>query len=178
LGPVHAVGIGVRSTGIRWSRRRAAVFISTPYTGHGRVANMKRGGPIAKRCRRCRARLVRATCECGAINVPIGRNAKRSAVAKAVAFGVQAGLCRTLPCCACGAAPRSQAHHEPPRGMGGARGKDSETVPLCAGCHRLRHDVGLLEFTRRTGVDLFAVRAAMRSRVAGGSLSPCTGLPY
>ena len=32
-----------------------------------------------------------------------------------------------------------QAHHEPPKGMGGGRSTDYEVVPLCETHHRMRH---------------------------------------
>jgi len=48
---------------------------------------------------------------------------------------------RTLPCCVCGAEP-TEAHHEPPKGMGGGGSTDYHAVPLCSPCHRLRTDGG------------------------------------
>ncbi len=49
---------------------------------------------------------------------------------------------RTLPCCACGHGPRSQAAHTGV-GSGMARKADDRTcVPLCAECH-LAYDNGM-----------------------------------
>lgn len=67
-------------------------------------------------------------------------NRARRAKRKAEAFGPQAELCRTLPCCACGAAPPSDPAHVRSRGAGG---KDrGNVVPLCRRCHDLQHQSG------------------------------------
>ena len=53
-------------------------------------------------------------------------------------------LIRSLPCCACGAQPRSEAHHllqTGTRGMG-LRSPDKYTVPLCTACHTDLHGNG------------------------------------
>lgn len=45
---------------------------------------------------------------------------------------------RTLPCAWCGAAPPSDANHEPRRGMSGGKRDDLNVMPLCSGvggCH-------------------------------------------
>jgi hypothetical protein len=41
---------------------------------------------------------------------------------------------RSLPCCACGAAPGSHAHHYGRRGVGQLT-DDPRTIPLCESCH-------------------------------------------
>jgi hypothetical protein len=46
---------------------------------------------------------------------------------------------RTLPCCVCGMPGQSEAHHEPPKGIGGGHSTDYDAVPLCLGDHRIRH---------------------------------------
>jgi hypothetical protein len=46
---------------------------------------------------------------------------------------------RTLPCCVCGLSGQSEAHHEPPKGIGGGHSTDYDAVPLCLGDHRIRH---------------------------------------
>jgi hypothetical protein len=63
------------------------------------------------------------------------RNPVRLAKRRKEQFGRQAALCRTLPCCACGAPPPSDPHHVRSRGAGGL---DKDTAPLCmgpGGCH-------------------------------------------
>jgi hypothetical protein len=47
---------------------------------------------------------------------------------------------RRQPCAICeqqgaGARPGSEAHHFPPKGMGGARCRDDRTIPLCRRHH-------------------------------------------
>lgn len=42
------------------------------------------------------------------------------------------------PCCCCGYEGEVQAHHEPPKGMGGGGSTDYETAPLCLRCHMVR----------------------------------------
>lgn len=88
-------------------------------------------------------------------------NRKRAGERKRLAFGAQARLCRTLPCCVCGV-PGSDAHHEPPRSRGGL---DDATVPLCRPCHVRRHQLGALRFWQRAGVHWKAVRDALREAV-------------
>jgi len=56
-------------------------------------------------------------------------------------------LIRSLPCCACGAQPRSDAHHllqTNERGLG-LRSTDKHTVPLCPTCHTDLHSYGSRE---------------------------------
>lgn len=99
----------------------------------------------------------------------------------AVAFGEQAAFVRTLPCCACVWLQQlqrgtTQAHHEPPRSVGGL---DAHTLPLCADHHRRRHDVGASQFWRELGPGVLArVREAVaaRTRVLPGD--PCDGVPW
>jgi len=52
---------------------------------------------------------------------------------------------RNKPCCICGG--RAEPHHEP-LGCGGKgiNAPDSYCLPLCRGCHRERHDVGVSTF--------------------------------
>lgn len=79
------------------------------------------------------------------------KNAKRAAKRKAEAFGPQAELCRTLPCCVCGLEPYgdryTHPHHE--GHSRGAGGKDEECIPLCWACHQLRHSKGYGTFWKR-----------------------------
>lgn len=86
---------------------------------------------------------------------------------KAVAFGAQAALCRTLPCsCGCARVP-CDPHHEPPRSCGGS---DADTLPLFRECHDERHRVGGRAFWASRGRDPLAVKAALRE-----SLAPVVG---
>lgn len=89
---------------------------------------------------------------------------------RAVQFGVQAAMCRLSPCLACGVGP-CDAHHHPSRARGG---KDQDTVGLCRGCHTLFHDMGAVEFYRRTKVDVIAAALVMRS-IAAGEREPHSG---
>ena len=91
-------------------------------------------------------------------------NPERAAARRAVQFGAQADLCRTLPCCACGLTGGSDPHHEPTRGAGGV---DKDTVPLCRPCHDYRHDHGLAALELGAGIDVLAVAAELAKRVAG-----------
>ena len=59
-------------------------------------------------------------------------------------------MVRREPCCGCGKAGPSHAHHqhgEPGtlKGMG-LKAPDSTAVPLCAGCHNAYHATGKLPF--------------------------------
>ena len=48
---------------------------------------------------------------------------------------------RTLPCLTKGCGRGDvEAHHEPPKGMGGAEPDDRNATPLCTDCHRTRTD--------------------------------------
>ncbi len=75
-------------------------------------------------------------------------NRRRAKEARSRDFSEQAVACRKLPCIACGCAGPSQAHHEPPRSVGG---EDGNTVPLCAHCHARRHTVGPVTFWNEVG---------------------------
>jgi hypothetical protein len=69
-------------------------------------------------------------------------------------FSVQADLCRTLPCCVCGAPKPSDPAHVRSRGAGG---KDRDTVPMCRAHHQDQHDHGfsvLATQLEHRGVDL------------------------
>jgi len=49
---------------------------------------------------------------------------------------------RTKPCLVCGH-PNTVPHHEPlGRGGKGIKAPDSQTVPMCTGCHIYRHQMG------------------------------------
>ena len=53
------------------------------------------------------------------------------------------------PCLVCGRTPCAP-HHESITGRGiGLKPPDTETVPLCVGCHQARHDLGRLTFWDR-----------------------------
>ena len=49
---------------------------------------------------------------------------------------------RSMPCFTCGSIEGIHAHHEQEPGQGTMGGKTSDrrTVPLCYGCHQLRHE--------------------------------------
>ena len=74
-----------------------------------------------------------------------------------------ADFIRSLPCCACGAPPRSeQAHIRAGTDGGmGLRPSDRYSLPLCAGCHRTgpgaQHVVGELAFWAALGVDPYGL---------------------
>ena len=70
-------------------------------------------------------------------------NHERIARLRAEAFGERAVEVVSMPCWICGARAPSEAHHEPPRGMGGVRSDRFCLVPACRYCHRARHDHGL-----------------------------------
>ena len=52
---------------------------------------------------------------------------------------------RQRPCLLCGYPTTTEAHHEPPKGMGGGRSNDYDAVPLCGAHHRKRHGEGFLD---------------------------------
>jgi hypothetical protein len=93
-------------------------------------------------------------------------NTKRRNRRREAEFGDQAGLCRTMPCCACGRSAPSDPHHEPPRGSGG---KDGDTVPLCRSCHILRHASGKRKLERMYGINLLSEAKRMQRSVADSS---------
>lgn len=67
---------------------------------------------------------------------------------------------RSLPCCQCGASPRSQAAHSNfgIHGKGkGIKADDRYTIPLCHSCHR-DLDQNLSQQTRRQQLDWFNER--------------------
>jgi hypothetical protein len=105
---------------------------------------MKRGKPLARRTamRKVRHDRIRAL--------------------RALQFGAQAELCRSLPCCSCGCVGQSQAHHEPTRAAGGT---DLDTVPLCPTCHSLRHTVGRATFWRNASIDPEKLKNKLRHQV-------------
>ena len=64
---------------------------------------------------------------------------------------------RSLPCCQCGASPRSQAAHSNfgIHGKGkGIKADDEYTIPLCANCHA-DLDQNLSQQTRQQQLDWF-----------------------
>ena len=66
-------------------------------------------------------------------------------------------LIRSLPCCQCGASPRSQAAHSNfgIHGKGkGIKADDEYTIPLCANCHA-DLDQNLSQQTRQQQLDWF-----------------------
>lgn len=81
-------------------------------------------------------------------------NRERKAKRLAEQFGPQAQRCRELPCCICFAPPPSDPAHVRSRGAGG---RDRENVvPLCRSHHCEQHQVGILTFQKRHGIDLQA----------------------
>jgi hypothetical protein len=106
-------------------------------------------------------------------------NPARRARARVEDFGEQAARCRASVCCACAAQGRiqqtpTQPHHEPPIGRS-RRGKDADTVPLCATCHDLRHAIGVFSFWAQVGVSWVYVRDRMRE---GATWSELEALPF
>ncbi|WP_201595352.1 DUF968 domain-containing protein [Psychrobacter vallis] len=64
---------------------------------------------------------------------------------------------RSLPCCHCGASPRSQAAHSnfSEHGKGrGIKSDDAYTIPLCANCHG-KLDQYNMGMTRQQSLDWF-----------------------
>ena len=65
-------------------------------------------------------------------------------------------LAEECACAVCGKRP-CQAHHEPPIGMGGGDTRYwKRAVPLCAECHRKRHDTALFGIADRTVLEELA----------------------
>lgn len=59
---------------------------------------------------------------------------------------------RTLPCSACNAAPRSEAHHTE-AGALSDKCDDTKTIPLCVNCHdRIHH--GKETFYKENGINV------------------------
>jgi hypothetical protein len=54
---------------------------------------------------------------------------------------------REQSCVACGAFPKSQAHHCYAGGTG-TKCNDMDTIPLCGMCHRILHDQGKKTFLK------------------------------
>lgn len=123
---------------------------------------MKRTVPLCRKSpMRSRKPLARKTALAKA-------NKKRRAKAYREAFGRQAQLCWSMPCTVCvelgiPQRARTEAHHEPPRSVGG---RDGDTLPLCADHHRRRHDKGAPSFWAEYGIDYQRVIEHMRALVA------------
>ncbi len=69
---------------------------------------------------------------------------------------------RSLPCCQCGASPRSQAAHSNfgIHGKGkGIKADDEYTIPLCVTCHQ-NLDQNLSRQTRKQQLDWFNKKLA------------------
>lgn len=79
------------------------------------------------------------------------RNVKRAKKRYQKAFGDKAKYIRSLPCCACGAAGPSDPHHVRSRGAGGT---SADLAPLCRGCHREIHQIGVETFAAKWFLDL------------------------
>lgn len=107
---------------------------------------------------------------------PIKRkNAARAKKRQAENFGLQADLCRHLPCVGCGAnlVACDPAHH-PSRNAGG---DDGDCVPLCRsgrrsfggvvedreGCHAKQHRMGVIAFQEDAQTDMQLVATALRA---------------
>lgn len=78
------------------------------------------------------------------------QNRQRIKARRAAQFGMQAALCRALPCIVCGRGP-SDPHHVKSRGAGG---RDEHTVPLDRQHHDELHTIGRHAFEKKYGVDL------------------------
>ena len=114
---------------------------------------MKRGGYIQRR-----TPLVSKT----RVN-PVNR--ERRAARRAEEFGPLAQYCRELPCCGCHRPAPSDPAHIRSRGAGG---KDrANVVPLCRECHQLQHQVGILTFAERKGINLQAIADALTAVLEG-----------
>jgi len=93
-------------------------------------------------------------------------NHERRAKVRAVTFGPQAELCRSLPCCVCGAPPPSDPHHVLPRGAGGV---DSDCVAICRMHHSEWHAIGPVAFDAKYGTDLRAEASRLADRLMPSS---------
>lgn len=81
--------------------------------------------------------------------------------------GSCANMAKLLPCCRCGRNPPSDPAHVLGVGAGGL--DLANVVPLCRGplgCHRFQHDIGVLEFERRTGLHLQTIADEVAQKVA------------
>ena len=76
-------------------------------------------------------------------------------------------LIRSLPCCQCGASPRSQAAHSNfgQHGKGkGIKADDRYTIPLCYSCHASL-DQNLSQQTRQQQLDWFMKKLEFINKV-------------
>ncbi len=81
--------------------------------------------------------------------------------------GPCANMAKLLPCCRCARNPPSDPAHLLGVGAGGL--DLANVVPLCKGplgCHRFQHDIGVLEFERRTGLHLQTIANEVAQKVA------------
>ena len=62
---------------------------------------------------------------------------------------------RSKPCINCGIGDTAQAHHESFKQSGmGTKGPDIWTLPLCAQCHGVRHQIGFESFWQSACLDI------------------------
>lgn len=92
------------------------------------------------------------------------KNPERLARLRKQQFGPQAALARTLPCLVEGCPWPTVPAHAIARGMGGARGKDKDVVPLCWDHHEEQHK-GIRTFERKYRLDLEAEARALAREV-------------
>lgn len=109
------------------------------------------------------------------------QNRKRRQKRNAETFGVQAALCRGLPCCACWPhlygedllalehythVRRCDPHHSPTVAAGG---KDKDTVPLCRWHHERLDSPGHSEQSvqKEVGIDFREVAARIHADIGG-----------
>lgn len=62
---------------------------------------------------------------------------------------------RAKACCACGAPAPSDPDHVKARGGGSGKQNDFTAVPLCRGCHSVRHAMTIPQFNQRYRIDLW-----------------------
>jgi hypothetical protein len=82
---------------------------------------------------------------------------------RAVQFGKQSAMARTLPCFTCGAPPPSDPSHLKTRGAGGL---DEHVIPQCRKCHDALGWEGITSFFVKRGLDRHQLLARMRALVA------------